>query len=96
MAVQTAEKEIKKIFQKYVDLKKHNVFVFGSRAVGRARKFSDYDIGIMDKKPFNSEKLALIREALEESNLPYRVDVVNFSTVSEKFKKIALKKIKKL
>ncbi|TAN57911.1 nucleotidyltransferase domain-containing protein [Patescibacteria group bacterium] len=92
----TAEQEIKKLFQSFVDFKKNKVFVFGSRARGRARKFSDYDIGILGRRPLSSEKMALIKDAFEESNLPYRVDVVDFSTVSKKFKNIALKKIKKL
>ena len=40
--------------------------------------------------------LAEIEEALEESDLPYRVDIVDFSSVSNDFRKVALTKIKKL
>ena len=96
MTTKTAEKEIKNILQKFVDFKKHNVFIFGSRAKGKARKFSDYDIGVIGKKSLNFKKIAQINEELEESDLPYRVDVVDFSTVSKNFKNIALSKIKKL
>lgn len=96
METKKAEKEIKKILQKFIDFKKHQVFIFGSRAMGQSRKFSDYDIGILGKKSVALRDLALIDEELEESNLPYRVEVVDFATVSKDFKKIALKKIKRL
>ena len=42
----TQEKEIKKLIFQFLDSKKHKAFIFGSRAVGKAKKYSDYDIGI--------------------------------------------------
>ncbi len=36
-------------------------------------------------------KLILLREHIEEMNIPYKVEIVDFSTVSEGFKKMALK-----
>ena len=96
MAAKAAGKEIKKNLKKFFDFKKHNVFIFGSRARGKARKFSDYDIGVIGRKPLDLKKIALIKGELEESDLPYRVDVVDFSTVSKNFKNLALSKIKKL
>jgi len=38
----------------------------------------------------------LIDEAFEESDLPFKVDIVDFSLVSDKFRKTALSKIKEL
>ena len=90
------ELEIKKIIFQFLDPKKYKVFIFGSRARGKARKYSDYDIGILGKRPLPSYLKVLIEEALEESNLPFKVDIVDFSNVSEDFKKVALKNIKKL
>lgn len=89
-------KEIKKIIFRFLDSKRYQVFVFGSRATGKAEKYSDYDIGIIGKKPVQWSVLAKIDDALEESDLPYKVDVVDFSLVSDDFKKVALSKIKKL
>jgi predicted nucleotidyltransferase len=91
-----AEKEIKKIIFQFLDPKEYQVFIFGSRATGKAKKFSDFDIGIWGKKSVPSHLIVLIEEALEESDLPYKVDLVDFSLVPAKFKKIALSKIKKL
>ena len=89
-------KEIKDIISRFLDPKEYQVFIFGSRVTGKAEKFSDYDIGILGEKSVPGEKLALIEEAFEESDLPFKVEVVDFSLVSSKFKKIALSKIKEL
>jgi len=90
------ELEIKKIIFQFLDPKKYKVFIFGSRAKGKAKKYSDYDIEILGKKPLPSYLKVLIEEALEESDLPFKVDIVDFFNVSEDFKKVALKNIKKL
>lgn len=90
------EKEIKDIIFLFLDKKKYQVFIFGSRALKKAEKFSDYDIGIWGEKPVSDDVLAMIKETLEESDLPYVVDIVDFSLVSPEFKKVALSKIKKL
>lgn len=91
-----AEKEIKEIIFKFLDPLEYKVFIFGSRVNGKAKKFSDYDIGIIGKKSVPSATKILIEERLEESNLPYKIDIVDFSLVSSNFKKVALAKVKKL
>jgi len=85
--------EIKKIIYSFLDPKDCQVFVFGSRTTGKARKFSDIDVGIKSSKPIPWWKLSAIEEALEESDLPYTIDVVDFNLVSEKFKQVAERKI---
>ncbi|MBU4210907.1 nucleotidyltransferase domain-containing protein [Patescibacteria group bacterium] len=86
-------KKIAEIVFKYFDKKKVKAFVFGSRAVGKKRKFSDVDVGLISKGKMSVMKKMAIEEELEESNIPYTVDVVDFYNVDEKFKKIALKKV---
>lgn len=90
------QKKIKEIILQFLNPKEYQVFIFGSRAMDRTKKFSDYDIGILGKKPVPSVTKILIEEALEESDIPYKVDIVDFSLVSAKFKEVALSKIKKL
>ena len=92
------EQEIKDIIFQFLNPKEYQIFIFGSRVFGKARKFSDYDIGIWskNKRPLSSRNKILIEDALEESNLPYKVDVVDFSLVSSGFRKVALSKIKEL
>ena len=84
---------IKEIVFRHIPPNKYKVFVFGSRVSGRAGKWSDYDIGIEGEEKVPTRSIMDIREALEESDLPYFVDVVDFNEVDEDFKKIAKQKI---
>lgn len=86
------EDNIKKIIFKHLSSKKYKVFVFGSRATGRARKWSDYDIGIMGEEEAPFSILASLSEELENSNIPVNVDVVDFRHVSDRFKNLAFYK----
>ncbi len=91
----TADMEaiIKNSIARHLDLNETLVFVFGSRADGTAEVSSDYDVGLYSVKEIPAMSLTDIREELEESHLPVKVDLVDFATVSESFKKVALVKI---
>jgi len=52
------------------------VWVFGSRAVGSHRKFSDLDLLIKTKNKLPEYLLSNMRAELEESDLPIKVDLV--------------------
>ena len=64
--------------------------LFGSRARGDYLKTSDIDLGILPQGELDERKLILLREKLENSNIPYKVDVVDFSKVSKEFAEKAL------
>lgn len=66
----------------------HQVWVFGSRAQGTAKKTSDLDLCIKGKDLISLKLLADLRDDFSESNLPYKVDVVAWYSISEGFKKI--------
>lgn len=88
------ENDIKKIIFKHLSPEEYQVFVYGSRATGKARKWSDYDIGLLGDRPVSDRVIMNIEEELEESpDILYNVDVVDFSTVSKDFKSIAMQKI---
>ena len=61
-------------------------YVFGSRSRGSNRKFSDLDL--LYKEPVDTSLLGQIRYELEESNLPYKVDLVNYNDCKESFIKL--------
>jgi len=61
------------------------VVLFGSRARGDYFETSDIDIGILPRKEINRGKIALLREKIENSNIPYKVDVVDLSQASKVF-----------
>ncbi len=63
-----------------------SVFAFGSRVNGRAKTHSDLDLGLEAQQGLNWQQMAHLREAFEESDLPIRVDLVDWSACSPKFK----------
>jgi predicted nucleotidyltransferase len=69
-------------------LKKHGVvaFVFGSRARGTARPLSDLDLCIKDSVSKNV--LMKLKEDFEESDLPFKVDIVEWKNISSEFIKM--------
>jgi predicted nucleotidyltransferase len=64
------------------------VRAFGSRVTGRARPTSDLDLALMSTEPLDLLVLADLREAFSESDLPMRVDVVDWSAISPAFRRI--------
>jgi len=65
-------KEFLKEFFKNYDVK---IYLFGSRARGDFRKYSDIDIAVESKEDIR-DKIIELKEILEESNLIYKVDIV--------------------
>jgi len=61
------------------------VILFGSRARGDYFETSDVDVGILTKGKVNKSKITLFRERIENSNIPYKVDIVDLSQTSEEF-----------
>jgi len=75
-------------------IKKHapecNVLVFGSRFKGTARNHSDLDLAFKCKsgERLGIQRAAILREDFQESELPYRVDVVDYHAVTDEFRAI--------
>lgn len=66
---------IKGILQKYPEI--DHVVIFGSRAKGTYKPGSDIDLAVMNTGGL-PQTIARISSDLEESNLPYSVDLVYF------------------
>jgi type I restriction enzyme S subunit len=64
------------------------VLAFGSRARRSAKPFSDLDIAVIGQAPLPSKILAGLSDAFDESNLPFKVDVVDWASTSVAFKDI--------
>ena len=58
------------------------VWVFGSRATGHARPFSDLDLLLTQPHSLSWLQRADLRDAFEASELPFRVDVVEAEGLS--------------
>jgi predicted nucleotidyltransferase len=64
------------------------VWVFGSRIKGTTKQSSDLDLAIDAARPLSRQESATMPDAFEESDLPYKVDLVDLQSVSEPFKAI--------
>lgn len=79
--------QVKQIVTKHCP-KNAKIFIFGSSA--RSDHFNDVDVGI-DQIKISEKSLMEAREELEESSLPYNVDLVDFTGVKRAFKKEVFK-----
>lgn len=66
------------------------VILFGSRARGNAHSTSDIDIGILASGKCDRKKVASLKTELEDMNVPYTVDLVDLSVVSDDFRQKVL------
>jgi len=64
------------------------VFVFGSRAKWTAKHHSDLDLCIKANARIPRADLLDIKEALEDSDLPWRVDIVDWAELDENFRAV--------
>jgi predicted nucleotidyltransferase len=77
--------EAKEIVFRFLPRDSADVYLFGSCASGRAASHSDIDIGIDARGDLPPRVLAEISEAMEESTIPYYVDVVDMRSVDSAF-----------
>ena len=61
------------------------VFLFGSRAGGTVHPASDLDVAVLPRAPLPG-LLALLREALDESTVPFNVDLIDLSEADSTFR----------
>lgn len=69
------------------------VWIFGSRARGDNKPFSDIDVlyELPERTQLPAGFLASIHEAFEESSLPVKVDVVNWSELVDSYRESVLR-----
>jgi hypothetical protein len=67
------------------------VYLFGSRARHDQARSSDIDVAILPLAPLPPGLLSSIREELEESNIPYVVDLVDLSQSGAAFREAVLR-----
>ena len=81
-----ALEEVRRIVLDVVSDKNVRVYLFGSWARGEATRLSDIDVAIDPHATLPRGTLAQLRERLEESHVPYRVDVVDLTRTSPEFR----------
>lgn len=64
------------------------VWAFGSRAKRTAKHYSDLDLAIVTDRPLSLTIKAALADDFSESDLPWKVDLVDWATTSDSFKRI--------
>ncbi len=64
------------------------VRAFGSRVKGTAKPYSDLDLAVMTTSPLTLAQEAALREAFDESNLPFKVDVLDWAATAPGFQQL--------
>lgn len=91
--IEKLKAEVLRIVGKHLDLNTYRVFLFGSRVTGTGDEHSDIDIGIEGPAPVPWEIMGKIKEEIENMDILYSIDVVDFSTVGDDFKSVAKQSI---
>ena len=64
------------------------VWAFGSRVTGAAKPYSDLDLVVMGDTPLALGVSGALTEAFSESDLPFKVDMVDWATTGAAFREI--------
>ena len=77
---------LKNILKKYFS--SQEIRVFGSRYKHTNNKFSDIDVVIVGQEKIDISTFSKVKEELQESDLKYRVDLLDWNIISDEFKKV--------
>jgi type I restriction enzyme S subunit len=72
------------------------VFAFGSRVTGPAKKHSDLDLLLKGKGIIDKAIMRKLKTAFEDSDLPFRVDLLDWETAKKEFREMIEKQIVKI
>lgn len=75
-----------RILQNHVP--QYPVWAFGSRARWTAKPYSDLDLAIITDKPLTLDVSASLSDDFSESDLPWKVDILDWATTSESFREM--------
>lgn len=70
------------------NIPEREVWAFGSRVQGRAKPYSDLDLAVIGEQPLSLTVLAALADNFAESDLPIRVDIVDWATTKDNFRQI--------
>ena len=82
--------ETRRIVLDYLAGYKVRVYLFGSHAKHTAHRTSDIDVALLPELPLPAGLLSDLREALENSNILYHVDLVDLSFADTGFREKVL------
>jgi predicted nucleotidyltransferase len=83
--------ELKMLLQNLAKNRNVGIYLFGSRARGDYNESSDVDIGIIPDDAVDDIEISSWREKIENTNIPYHVEIINLNEVSNDFKEEVMK-----
>lgn len=72
----------------YEHVPDRKVFAFGSRTTWTAKEYSDLDLVILGDQPLPLKITSALNEGFSESDLPFKVDVVEWIRIDEEFREV--------
>jgi predicted nucleotidyltransferase len=66
--------------------------VFGSRVNSKAVKYSDLDLVLVSAESIPACRIESLKDAFAESDLPFQVDVLDWNSLSDDFRRVIEKK----
>lgn len=78
-------RQVREILEKYTPT--YEVWAFGSRVREGAKPFADLDLAIISPEGMPVRQLALLASAFEESDLPVKVDLLDWHSTNPEFQK---------
>jgi hypothetical protein len=69
----------------------YNIWAFGSRVSGKAKKYSDIDLLLIGSKKISFNDIEKAKEDFMESDISIRVDLLDWNSIDENFRKIIQK-----
>ena len=83
--------EVVAILRRHLPSPEYHAVLFGSRAHGKARPASDWDIGVLGPQRMRGAVIQAIRDDLEALRTLHTYDVVDLTTVPSTFREQALR-----
>ena len=85
-ARERAISEVRRIVLEVLGSHRAQVLLVGSSARGVRRRHSDIDVAIDPVDPIPEHVFSQVRNALDESKVPYRVDVFDLSRLDDQYR----------
>ena len=63
-------------------------WLFGSRIKGTAKRYSDLDVAVISSKPIELGTLTTLEEIFADSDLPFKIDLLDWCSISQEFQTI--------
>lgn len=79
---------VRNVLRRHVPDRK--ILAFGSRAAWTAKEYSDLDLATLGEEPLSLDTAAALAEDFGESDLPFKVDLVDCARIDQTFRDAVL------